>query len=456
MKSLQLTTEAPIVRDVDVLVIGGGPSGIAAAVAAARGGAQTMLVETNGYLGGMATAGLVGPFMTSYSPDGSEQITKGIFEEFVGRLVRQGGAIHPSQCEAGSSYASYISRGHAHVGPFDSEVFKREAEALCVEAGVELLYHAMFVQAVMDGAKERITGAVLATKAGLLAINAKIFIDCTGDGDVAASAGVEMKQGREGDGLTQPCTLFFQVFNIDKQRLEQHRQDHPEPDSKQFSTEVERARANGDFPINREKLGMYESCTNGYWRVNTTRITNVDATDPFAVTQAEIEGRKQVQIVMNFLHKYIPGAEEACLADSAPQLGVRESRRIVGEYVLEADDLNNSRIFEDSIGLGGFAIDIHQPDGKSGRFELIKSGKAYSIPYRSLLPKTVDNLLVAGRCISATHEALGAVRVMPPCFVTGEAAGTAAALAVRENLPPRRVEYAKLRKALTDNQVMVG
>lgn len=455
MKQFEFTTEIPVCRDVDVLIVGGGPAGIAAAVAAVRTGAVTMLVENNGYLGGMATAGLVGPFMTSYSPDASIQITKGIFEEFVNRLVNKGGAIHPSQCQPGTSYSSYIFKGHAHVGPFDSEIFKLEAETMCIEAGVELLYHAMFVKTVMNEDNSRITGAIFATKAGLMMITAKIFIDCTGDGDVAASSHVEMKQGRELDGLTQPCTLFFQVFNIDKQKLEEHRKNHPEPDGKQFSTEVELARNNGDFPINREKLGMYESCTNGFWRVNTTRITNVDATDPFEVTKAEVEGRKQVQIVMNFLHKYIPGAEQARLADSAPQLGVRESRRIVGEYILEADDLINSRIFEDSIGLAGFAIDIHQPDGKSGRFELIKSGKAYSIPYRSLLPKSVNNLLVAGRCISATHEALGAVRVMPPCFVTGEAAGTAAAIAVKEGISPKQVEYAKLRRVLIANNVMV-
>lgn len=451
MENVKMTTEIPVIWEGDVLVVGGGPSGFAAAVASARAGARTILVEGNGYLGGMATAGLVGPFMTCYSPDASRQIIKGIFEEFVKRMIKKGGAIHPSECEPGTSYSSYISKGHAHVGPFDSEVFKLEAEKICLEAGVKLLYHAMFVNVVMDGQGKKIVCAVFATKAGLVSVSAKMFVDCTGDGDVSKSANVEMKQGREQDGLTQPCTLFFQVSNIDKQKLEEYRKSHPEPDGKQFSTEVEKACVNGDFPIQREKLGMYESCTNGYWRVNTTRMFHINTADPFQVTEAEIEGRKQVQIVMDFLHKYIPGAENAYLVDSAAQLGVRESGRIVGEYVLTEEDLKNSVIFEDSIGLGGFAIDIHQPDGKSGKFELIASGKAYSIPYRSLLPKTVDNLLVAGRCISATHEALGAVRIMPSCFATGQAAGTAAALSVQEQVIPRKLENAKLRKVLLDN-----
>jgi hypothetical protein len=400
----------------------------------------------------MATAGMVGPFMTSFSPDGSRQIVKGIFEELLRRMIARGGAIHPSQCKPGSSYSSYISRGHSNVGPFNSEIFKFEAETLCQELGVKLLYHVFFVKALTNN--DRISAAVFSTKAGLAAIQAKIFIDCTGDGDLAADAGVEMKQGRDEDGLTQPATLFFRVAGIDKEKLEEYRREHPEPDSRQFSTQVEQARSNGDFPIEREKLGMYESC-DGTWRVNTTRITRLDATDPSAVTAAEIEGRKQIQIILHFLRKYIPGGEYAFLVDSAAILGVRESRRIIGEYILTADDILTGKRFEDSIGIYGYPIDIHQPNGKSGVFTLVE--KPYTIPYRILLPKKGgENLLAAGRCVSATHDALGSIRVMPGCFITGQAAGTAAALAVQDGILPKQVMYEKLKKNLLENDAVLA
>lgn len=443
---IRYNSQVPIVASTDVLVVGGGPAGIAAAVAAARAGVHTTLVEANGFLGGMATAGLVGPFMTSYSPDGKDQVIKGVFEELVRRMEAKGGAIHPEKVRAGQSYSSYISRGHDHVGPFDSECLKITAEEMCLEAGVDLVYHAFMVD-VIRGSHGQIEGCIFASKSGLIAITCKVAIDCTGDADLANLAGAETKVGRDSDSLTQPATLFFRVRNIDKAAIEEYRRNNPEADSKQFSTLIERARENGDFPIQREKLGIYESL-NGEWRVNTTRMTGVDATNVLDLTRAEIEGRRQVQIVLNFMKKYVPGFANVELVDTAPQIGIRESRRIVGEYVLTADDLIDSRIFDDAIAMGGFAIDIHQPDGKSGVFTLMKSGKAYSIPYRSLIPKGVPNVLVAGRCISATHEALGSVRVMPPCFATGQAAGVAAALSVLDSVNIREVNVANLRSSL--------
>lgn len=455
MKRISFQQEIPVKKEVDVLVVGGGPSGIAAAIGAARTGARTLLVDANGYLGGMATAGLVGPFMTSFSPDGKEQVNKGIFEELVRRMEKEGGAIHPQHVRAGTSYASYITRGHDRVGPFDSESFKVVAEQMCLEAGVDLLYHLLFVKTIKEPETNEITGGIFASKAGLIALEAKVVVDCTGDADVAYEAGVMTKTGRDQDGFTQPATLFFQVRGVNKAKVEEYRANNPEPDSLQFSKLVEKARKNGDFPIKREKLGVYESVLPGVWRVNTTRILNVDSSNPEEVTKALIEGRKQVQIVLKFMRKYVPGFEDVELVDTASQLGVRESRRIVGEYVLTQEDLLASRQFEDSIGLGGFAIDIHQPDGKSGEFLLIKSGKAYSIPYRSLLPKSITNLLVAGRCISATHEALGAVRVMPPCFATGHAAGVAAALSIQQNVAPRQLDVDLLRAELVKQGAII-
>lgn len=445
---VNFNSEVPVIAQADVLIVGGGPAGIGAAIAAARQGVTTILVEAHGFLGGMATAGLVGPFMTSYSPDGERQVIKGVFEEIVRRMEKKGGAIHPENVRAGQSYSSYISRGHDRVGPFDSECLKLTAEELCIEAGVKLIYHAFLVD-IIKGTSGQIEGCIFSSKSGLVAIRCKIAVDCTGDADLASLSGAETRIGRDEDSLTQPATLFFRVRNVDKGELEEYRRENPEPDSMQFSTLVEKARKNGDFPIQREKLGMYEGLR-GEWRVNTTRITGIDATNVLDLTQAEIEGRRQVQIVLNFLKKYVPGCANVELIDTAPQIGIRESRRIVGEYVLSADDLLNSRIFDDAIALGGFAIDIHQPDGSSGVFSLMKSGKAYTIPYRCLIPKGLGNVLVAGRCISATHEALGSVRVMPPCFATGQAAGSAAALSVLHDVTIREVNVARLRSSLQD------
>jgi len=446
MDKIEVKYQVPIIKDIDVLVIGGGPAGIAAAIASAIVGANTVLVEQNGYLGGMATSALVGPFMTSYSPDGNKQIIKGIFEELVRRMEKEGGAIHPGKVKAGSSYSSYIKKGHNHVGPFDPECLKRISEALCLEVGVDLLYYMFFLDTFLDDSE--VKGGIFASKSGLSIIKSKITIDCTGDADVAFRAGAITKQGREQDKLTQPTTLFFRVTNIDKKKMEEYLNRSKEPDAMQFSNLVEKARSNGDFPIEREKVSIWESVNPGIWGLNMTRIHNINATDPLELTRASIEGRKQVQIIINFMKKYMPGCENVRLIDSAPQIGVRESRRIVGEYVLTEEDVLDSRNFEDSIALGAFPIDIHQPNGKSGAFILSRSNKEYKIPFRCLIPKNILSLLVAGRCISGTHEALGSARVMPICFATGQAAGVAAAISAKEGIQPRDLNIKLLRSTL--------
>ena len=446
MDKIEVNYKVPIIKDTDVLVIGGGPAGIAAAVASARVGANTVLVEQNGYLGGMATSGLVGPFMTSYSPDGKKQINKGIFEELVRRMENEGGAIHPGKIRAGSSYSSYIKRGHNHVGPFNPECLKKISETLCLEVGVDLLYYTFFLDAFSDDSK--VKGGIFASKSGLNIIKSKVTIDCTGDADVAFRAGAITKTGRENDKLTQPATLFFRVRNIDKKKMEEYLDKNSQPDGMQFSNLVEKARSNSDFPIERGKVCIYESVNSEIWRVNMTRITNINATDPIELTRASIKGRQQVQIIIKFMKKYLPGFEKVELIDSAPQIGIRESRRIVGEYVLTEEDVLNAINFKDSIALGGYPIDIHQPDGKSVSFKFFKSNQAYKIPFRSLIPKNISFLLIAGRCISATHEALASARVMPICFATGQAAGVAAALSAQEGIQPRDLNMKLLKSTL--------
>ena len=451
---LTYAKDVPVVAEADVLVVGGGPAGIAAAVSAGRNGARTVLVERFGFLGGNATAGLVGPFMTSYSLDGKQQLIRGVFEELVERAEALGGAIHPSKVEVGE-FSGFISYGHHKVTPFDPEAVKLVAAEMCLEAGVELRLHTFMVDTLVE--EDGVGGVVVASKSGLEAIRAKVTVDCSADADIAARAGAAFHQRRESDGLTQPMTLFFRVANVDDERVKQYIADHPE-DPRPFASVVRAARERDEFPIPREGIGLYRTPQPGIWRINTTRLQRLDGTKVLDLTRAEIEGRRQVMFLLKFFHERCPGLENCTLLDTAATIGVRETRRIVGEYTLTAEDLASGREFDDVIALCGYPIDIHSPTGSGGTMspEMFQMANVYQIPYRCLVPVEVDQLLVAGRCVSASHEALGAIRVMPPSFAMGQAAGTAAALAAAEGVPPRRVPIEWLQETLVERGAYLG
>lgn len=457
MRSVGYTREVPVRRECDVLVVGGGPAGIGAAVAAARTGARTVLVERYGFLGGAATASLVGPFMTSFSADGRTQIVRGVFDELVRRMEQMGGAIHPSKVPAGVAKSAYMKHGHIGVTPFDPEALKLVSAELCLEAGVELMLHTVFIDPVMEGNVLR--GAILHHKGGLEAALARTTVDCSADADVAARAGVPCKKGRDADGLTQPMTMFCRVANVNRERVDAYFRAHPEEIEQRmaFSSCIRAAQAAGDYTIPRERLSLYESPQEGVWRVNVSRILGVDGTRVEDLTRAEIEGRRQVVEILAFLRKYVPGFEQATLIDTAAQVGVRETRRIEGEYTLTQEDLVTGRDFEDAIAYAAYPIDVHDPRGSGGGVSNRgETANAYQIPYRCLVPRGVEQLLVAGRCVSATHEALGAIRVMPAAFAMGEAAGTAAALASREGLTPRHLPADWVREALVARGAYLG
>jgi hypothetical protein len=443
-----------VAAEAEVLVAGSGPAGLAAAIASARNGADTLLVERYGFLGGNLTAGLVGPCMTSYSLDGQTQLIKGVFEEFVLRLERIGAAIHPSKVPAGSPYAGFIVYGHDKVTPFNPEAAKAVAMEMCLEAGVRLRLHTMVADSIVEGGT--LAGIVTASKSGLEALRAQVTVDCSGDGDVAAWAGVPFALGREEDGLTQPMTLFFRVSGVDDERAIAYVQSHPD-DYRPFASLVQQARERGEFPIPRRGVGMYRTLEPGVWRINTTRVQRRLGTSADDLTQAEIEGRQQVQALMRFFRTWLPGFERCELLDTAAQIGVRETRRIAGEYTLTLDDLVSGRSFEDVVALAGYPVDLHSPTGDGGGVSADwETANAYQIPYRCLVPQGLDGLLLAGRCISATHEALAAIRVMPPAFAMGQAAGTAAAMAVRAGVPPRRVDVGALQRALLAQGAYLG
>jgi hypothetical protein len=437
----------------DVLVVGGGPGGIAASIAAARNGARTTLIERFGFLGGNLTAGLVGPCMTSYSLDGETQLIRGIYEEMVERMEAMGGAVHPRHIPAGSPYSGFIVYGHDKVTPFDPETAKFVALDMVREAGVQLQLHTFVADSLVQG--NAVTGVVAASKSGLEALTAQITIDCSGDADVAARAGAAFEYGRESDGLTQPMTLFFRVRNVDDAVVEEYVRSHLE-DVRPFASIVAEARAKGEFPIPRKGIGMYRTTDAGVWRINTTRLHRFNGTLVEDLTQAEIDGREQVKALMTFFRKWLPGFEKVELLDTAATIGVRETRRIAGEYQLTLEDLQNARAFDDVIGLCGYPIDIHSPTGDGGGSGEIPLANIYQIPYRSLLPREMDGLLVAGRALSATHEAMSAVRVMPPVFTMGQAAGTAAALAIEYGIQPRDVPVPQLQEMLVRQGAYLG
>lgn len=441
------------VLSVDVLVIGGGPAGVCAAIAAARNGAKTLLIEQNGFSGGMATAGLVGPFMTCYDKSGSTMVIRGLFAELVDRLVERGGAIHPSLVQAGTPYTSWIVQGHDHCTPFDAELLKVLLDDMLQEAGVDILYHTSFLRPILEG--DNLVGAEVMRREGPAEVRAAVTIDCTGDGDVAYRAGVPCEKGNA-KGVMQPATMFFRINNVDSKALEadieRNKDNFYRKDGVNYRSlhwRVSEAREAGDWPLNRVSIGIFRCVRDDEWAVNTSRIMGVDATDSRSLTLGEITGRQQVQIIMRFLNKYVPGCENARLMSTGSTLGIRESRHIQGEYTLTLDDVLEGRVTEDAVVLCSNSVDIHGRYGPmSNEYITVQNGEYYGIPYRCLVPRKMDGLLAAGRCLSAQSEAAGAVRVMPPCMAMGQAAGTAAALAARQGVPPRRIDAGALQAQL--------
>lgn len=420
--------ETPVYDEVDVLVCGGGPAGFAAAVAAARAGARTLLVEQTNCLGGIATAGGHNHVCLFTEWDSPVRIVGGIAYEAARRVE-------------GLGYGK-ITGGNVD---FELEGMKLALEQMSAEAGVKLLYHTLFADAIVrDGA---VVGAFIQNKTGRQAVLAKRVVDATGDADVAASAGAPYEIGRPGDGACQPATLMFHIGGVDWQSVCRFR-------GRDYDLEHvwKQAQAAGDMePFQSQIMGWWWTPTRPEQvGVNFTHIVGVDCTDAGSVTAATIEGRRQAFHMIGVFGKYVPGMENCYLISTAALLGTRESRRIVGRVVLTEDDLVARRDWPDAVCYGSFFIDVHNCTGAGMDAETWHpdTGFRYQIPYRCMLPTSVANLLVAGRCISVTHKALGSTRVMPQCSALGEAAGAAAALSIGAGCTPADLPVDRLQDHL--------
>ncbi|HEY5427191.1 MAG TPA: FAD-dependent oxidoreductase [Candidatus Tumulicola sp.] len=439
----------------DVLVVGGGNAGCAAAIAAARHGARTLLVERYGFLGGTATASMVGPWMTFHS--GDDRIVGGIAQEIVERLMRKGAS--PGHIHDSSDYVATIT-------PFDPEVHKALLFEMMREAGVNLLLHAYVLSTRVEG--DTVRGAGFATVGGIRDYAGRVVIDATADAIVAASAGVPTQQGDE-RGRVQPASLMFRLSHVDLNELAAYVRARPEQMRTSLKTAErtapaltavaglyelwERARREGVVDVPREVVSFFVSPYPDEVTVNMTRVTNIDPLDPDDLTRAEIEARLQVMQLFDFFRARVPGFKNARLAATGAQVGIRESRRIVGRYTLTAQDVLEARQFDDAIARSAYPIDIHNPSGTGTTTRRLAPGESYEIPYRCLVPVDREQLLVAGRCISTTHEALASTRLTPTVMTLGQAAGTAAALACARGVRVGDVDTADLRARLTADGV---
>jgi len=412
----------------DVCVLGGGPSGVAAAVAAARDGSRVILVESTGSLGGMATAGLVGPFMTSFDREGNEVTTAGIFRKVVNRLKKYGAAIEPSEVDSPTIYTSFIERYHRHVTPFEPFYLQIVLDEMAREAGVELLCYTQFVDTVCEDGI--ITHAILNCAEGLVSVKAAVFVDCTGIAAVAAAAGVPTYKGDEESGIPQPATLMFEMGGVSDEG---------------FMARGERP----ERPVKAYKM------PSGKYKVNHYHVFDVDAASSKSLTDAHSEARHQVLRAFDVLHDKTEGFENAELLSVASVLGVRESRHIEGEYKITVDDVKDGTKFDDRIAVYGYGMDVHnrKPDGT--RNFKIEVAERYYIPYRSLIPKICKNLLVAGKTLSCESQAVGGMRCMPAAFSIGEAAGIASSMAAKNGSLVRSVDVKLLQEKLVNNGAII-
>jgi hypothetical protein len=409
----QTDREIPLIREADVVVVGGGPGGIGAAVMAARAGARTLLVERYSCPGGMAVSGEVHPFMPNH---------------------------HNGEPLDGPVYTDWLEAMDRYAPRSDKLAISKEAamlaaEDLCLSAGVQLLYHHQLADVVMSGRK--IQCLVLLSKSGHAAVRGEQYVDCTGDADLAAMAGCSFEQGGP-SGHCQPMTLCFKLSHVDRARVPW----------KELTKHYHEARERGEIDCPREDVLHFSWIDDDVVHFNTTRIIHKSGTNGPELSEAEVEGRRQVRQFVDFLHRNVPGFENARIHSIAQHIGVRETRRVKGTAYLTVKDYEACRKFPDAICRVNYPIDIHNPDGTGTVMNHLPEGEWYEIPYGCVVAADVDNLLVGGRPISVDHAVHSSMRVMPPACTIGQACGMAGAMACRRGFLPRQLDGVEVRNEL--------
>ena len=417
----------------NVIVVGGGFSGVAAAIAAAREGSKVLLIEKSGALGGAANNNLVMPYMPYITKMKQEDGTlkdvawvQGLFKEINEHLY--------SQEKLKDDY-------NDRIGIFSDEYLKVVLDRMVSESGVDVIFHATLCDVNKEGRK--IKSVVVATVAGNLEFEADCFVDATGDANLAAFAGCEFNLGRSEDNLCQPMTLCFRVVNVDWDCLSKERGE--------INTLWRKYQSEGKIKNIRENVLMFKTLIDNTVHFNSTRIVKLNPTDPFDVTKAEMQAREQMLELFDFLKSNFKAFEKADIISSAAAIGVRESRMVIGEHYLTSEELLNTTKFDDAIAAGNYDIDIHNPEGAGTHHLFFPEGVYYTIPYGSLVSKDMDNLLVAGRCISCDHEAQASIRIMPICCATGEAAGVASSLISKQGVNAKDLDVKTVQNILKQN-----
>jgi hypothetical protein len=434
--------QIPIYGEYEVAVLGGGPAGIAAAVAAARAGRRTLLVERYGFLGGMGTAAGVTNFCGLHANVHGEmhRVVRGVASDLLARIDRLDGLNKP-----------HLILGKILAQAYDTAAYKIAADDLLAEHGVDILFHALGAGVAMQD-ETRVNALFVETKAGRQAIRADIFIDCSGDGDLAAWAGAPYEVGDSHGHMLYP-SMMFRLNGIDPAKAGDAWRTIPQL--------MEQAEARGTHKFPRKAAIVRPQRSPIEWRVNFTQLKRDDGSainglEPDDLTRGEIDGRRQAVEAFQFL-RTVPGFENSYIVDLPPQLGIRETRRVVGLYQLSGDDVLGCASFDDSIAVNGWPMEVHVAGDVIFKFPPIPESRGYNeMPYRMLVPEGIDNLLVAGRCASMTHDGQSAARVSGACFAMGEAAGTAAALALSGNTPPRDIAIEKLQQALKQQGAFIG
>ena len=437
----------------DVVVCGGGPAGIGAAIASARNGARTLLVEQYAYLGGCATFGMP---LLNFHTQKMEKIIDGIPQEIVDEMVKINGITN------------HIPLKEGHISSYtlvDAEAMKYISQKMVLDAGADIFFHTHITEVLRE--KNRICGAVLGNKQGAQYVFANHLIDCTGDADVALKAGAVTLQGDQ-SGATQALTMNFRLGGVDFKKLTQWIDRDVAYAMKPGEDEIDFLRGWGTFGRwqsildemkifkDKEHQIFVNSFRRGELNCNTIKVLDLDPTDPEELSKAEIAARNQVWQVFQFMKENCPGCEKAYILSTPTQIGIRETRRIKGDYELQTEDVLHGKKFPDVIARGAYTIDIHDPATGHISFRYVGGDGSYDIPYGCLIPQELEGLLVAGRCLSASHEAIGSARVMAICMAMGQAAGTAAALSLKNNCTERQLNIGVLQKTLLSQKVNLG